>query len=133
MPRRSAEWSTASSCTSVARCISSSTAASVLAGRLGMIRGRARQEHQRRPEQFPLHPQQMVADSGDERRVIIHDAPQLGLHLLQPLAHRRLHVGQRHRLVWVAAGRYWSRGSPSAGVTDVPDTGSISAEPARGG
>ena len=97
MPRRSTEWSTESSCTSVARWISSTTAARVMvrgsraAGRL------VGQQQQRRAEHLALHLEQVRVDLGDQAEVGLDDPAQLLRHPLEPGAHRALQVGQGDR------------------------------------
>ena len=84
MPRRSTEWSTESSCTRVARWISSTTAASVVA-RGSRAAGRlVGQEQERGPEHLALHLEQMRVDLGDQPEIGLDDAAELLLHPLQP-------------------------------------------------
>ena len=97
MPRRSTEWSTESSCTSVARWISSTTAASAWpAGRsaAGRLVG---QEQQRRPEHLALHLEQVGVHLGDEAEIGLDDAAAAPAAPAQPGPKRTLQVGQRDR------------------------------------
>jgi hypothetical protein len=73
MPRRSTEWSTASSWTSVA----------------------AREQQERRPKHLPLHAHQMGAHLFGQREVGGHDAPDLVGDRVETRSHGRLDVVQR--------------------------------------
>ena len=55
-PRRTFEWSTESSCTTLARCTSSATAAIAVARAPPTVLERAREQEQRGAEHLALHP-----------------------------------------------------------------------------
>ena len=89
IPRRSTEWSTESSCTRVARWISSTTAARVMVRGSRAAGGLVGEQQQGRPEHLALHLEQMRVDLGDQAEVRLDDAAQLLRHPLEPGAHGR--------------------------------------------
>ena len=88
IPRRSTEWSTESSCTRVARWISSTTAPERGGPRVGGAGRLVGQQQQRGPEHLALHLQQVRVDLGDQAEVRLDDPAELGPHLVQPGARR---------------------------------------------
>ena len=97
MPRRSTEWSTESSCTSVARWISSTTAASVTARGSATAGRLVGQQQQRGAEHLALHLEQMRVDLRDEAEVGLDDPAELLRHPVEPGADGLLEVGERDR------------------------------------